>query len=291
MLTRQKVFGIAALMAGVAVLCTSPVLAQQNWVLPHIESSVSVELSKVVFEPNNPSTSFGSSTIFVSARIPVSDYVYLLADVPFAFVDRSLTTIYNEDATFTVFDEAQQSMFGNPFLGAQIEPAGVPVYFLTGIRLPLAPDDQPLAAAYGQAADLGRFDAFTPNETSLRGRIGYINEFQSHTEMHLWGGSILQIPRRINDPKNFYLDYGAQLQFRYQSIRIAFGVAGVMLYSGRDLEFQRRLVNQFGVTLNYGSGRWRPGIHLRTPMSDQLGLEQTNYVFGINLSIRLGEAY
>ena len=170
--------------------------------------------------PRAPGTGLGSSVWFLSTRIDISDRVYLIADLPFSFVDQALTRVYSQDGKLSVYHDVEQSMFGNPFIGAEIQPSGRSLYLLAGIRLPLAPGDRSVAESYALTADFGRLDAFTSNQTTIRTRVGYRKEFRSNTEYHIYGGGVLEASTQGNQEKDFYLDYGIQLRFINRNLRV-----------------------------------------------------------------------
>ena len=268
-----------------------PAEAQGTLLTPHVESSLSLEYSKPFFDPRRPSTTAGSSVWFLSTRIVKNDQIYVIAELPLVFAQQRFTTTYSNFGVKSVYRATNQTMIGNPLIGVEVTPESLPVYYMLGVRLPLADNDLDVAEAYGMAGDFDRFDAFSRTFTSIRTRVGLMREFRSNTKYHFWLGSILQIGNRLNSRKPLYFDYGVQLRSLNRTYRIILSISGIMLYSGRTPEFTNRLAHQFGATVNFGSGWIRPGIHFRSPLSEQLGIEHMNYVVGFDLTMRIGPAY
>ncbi|MDZ7344110.1 MAG: hypothetical protein ONA90_06310, partial [candidate division KSB1 bacterium] len=87
------------------------------------------------------------------------------------------------------------------------------------------------------------------------------------------------------DATQWYLGYSAQIGYETQPFSASAGLTGRANLSEEGLDYGERSIHQLGFAANAGLGNFRPGIHFRLPLDDDLK-ESLDFVFGINLGVQ-----
>ncbi len=238
------------------------------------EKSFAIEILKPNFDGED-NTTFATSAIFLSGRIPVSDRLLLVAELPFAHFG-----IEN-------FDESDTE-FGNPYLGLEIRKPNSHLFAELGFRPPLAPENNAAPLA-GTAADFDRFEAFVPDIFTVTGKGNFHRKNASNLVVRLRGGPTLWIDAGdALDETEFFLDYSGQVGYEGKQFSLMGGLTGRLRLwvSEADLDIGERTFHQFGAAASVALGMVRPGIHFRIPLDDGL-TDAIDFVFGLHLGVHL----
>jgi hypothetical protein len=165
------------------------------------QKSFAIEILKPNFDGDD-NTTFATSAIFLSGRIPVSNLI-LVAELPFAHFG------------IKDFDDSQTA-FGNPYFGLEIRKQDAPLFVEMGLRAPLASSDldKEDALGVGTLTEFDRAEAFIPDVFAVLGRANYYRKSASDIVFRLRGGPTLLLDAGDNvDESEFLLDYSAQVGY------------------------------------------------------------------------------
>jgi len=291
---RITLFFLAAiLMIGV------PTLHAQSTSVDTQETAVTVEWLKPNLE--GVSSSFLSSVLFVTARLPISKTITLAADLGIAYFDGG-------SETFDFDREAGSSMTtGNPYVGIEVRKRKLPISAELGLRLPLGTGLSSRAAFIAMAAETERFDAFTDHDILIKTRLHYRRNFRSVLMVHAragWSGG--HSVKQDGGPGNFStFDYGIRLGYHIQQVNLTGGLSGRYLLDGSTFHMSRfshtgiaRTTNRFTVAASIDYRLVRPGAYLSYLLVDYVndrsrnivgGLltDEVRFVFGLSLAVKL----
>ncbi|MFQ5866093.1 MAG: hypothetical protein ACE5IW_12785 [bacterium] len=248
-------------------------LAQPIWVG---QNTVSLEIFKPDFEDINGSdnTTFLTSAIFLSLRLPLGERVFFVADLPFV----------HAGLDFRFRDNVSESMIGNPYLGLEFRRQDVPVFAEIGLRGPLA-SDKFFPSRVGIFSDFGRLEAFLPDVLSILGAVNFRPNLTSDLFVRLRTGPSLLINTEDVDNSELYLIYSALLIYDGKIFGIRGGFTGRLIFTDEGDIGERTFV-EFGLTASLALGNVHPGGHFRLPLEDDLS-EVLDFVFGIHVGVRL----
>lgn len=252
-----------------------PVAAQNYWLYPGSDNSVSLEMFKPKFDED---LSLGTlSTVwFLSGHIRAGDRLTVVLEMPISNIDWD--TPLGED----------QTLFGNPYIGIEgrAQLVAGSRYFVgrLGFRPPVASDDKFGAVEFGLLTTYHRFEAYFPDLITIYGSGGIEHFFPSGTNYGVTVGGALMIPTEDGGDSELFIDYSVQFKFPLDQFELGAGFAGRMLATEGDLSFGERTIHQLGVMGNMHFGNFRPGLHLRIPLDDDL-TEVLDYVYGFNLTM------
>ena len=264
-----RVFIMLGILIAMLLLSQSSV-AQNHWLRPVDETSVSLDIFKPKFDDNSAFNLF-TTVMFYSAYIPATDNLTLVVEFPVANAD---TDVFNE------------TQFGNPYFGVEYK---LPNTDATrafvgrfGIRPPIASDKKQAAGSIGVVTTYDRFEAFLPDLTTLAlgggVRLTPDNGFAVDADVN---GNLMIASDADNE---LFIDYSVAAWMVGENIQGGLGFTGRWLMTESDLSFGEATVHQIGVFANYDLGKFQPGVHFRVPLDDDLS-DIVNFTYGVNLTV------
>ena len=260
--------------------------AQSIWYQRAKGNSISLEINKPVIPSDSvgtivfPGLSTFSGSVFLSGRYSLTKNITLVADIPI-----SHGKIDND----TLFTDGDQTMLGNPYIGAEFYLKDKPFFFELGMRIPLAPDDKVTAVRTGLLSDFDRAEAFFNNIIPFYGSINFESLSDSKLYLKARGGLNLWFNTDSltfdNDPF-VVVDYTLQAGYIDKAFEFLFTADGRYdLSSGPKLP-QKDNVLVYGVSVTVPYKKFRPGISFRVP-GNELSGNLINYVIGLNFEYSL----
>lgn len=264
-----------------STLISAPATAQTTWIESTSDApQVSLEWTKPSLEEGG--TSFLTSRLLLTGQYPVSEATRLVADVP-------ISRFGTEDGNVS------STTLGNPYLGTRYHfdrrgAAGV------GVRLPLAKVNaaeslegtfaQPLSLAIGSYADLHRTEAFAPETMTARGYFERTFHPGSNISFRFRPGISVLIPTEDDSRNpNSLVDYTAQTWYGDSQFRTGLGLGGRTDIWGNG-SLRERSVFFLDGAVQAQLGKVRPGIVIRTPLSEDIS-STINYAVGVTLTVAL----
>jgi hypothetical protein len=213
----------------------------------------SLDVRRPFFDDDDPD--FPSSGFF-SLRLPLGSLA-LLADLPYATLNTPTIT------GGTVNSRA----IGNIMIGVEGKRGNVA---LNGsIRLPTAPHGES-ALGLGSFGDVQRFEAFFPDQLSLRGGINYRPARTNALNVDV-GGALVVLVDRDNDTvveSEAFIDYGVLFVHRPRAWGASGGVFGRTLITESEPDFDERSVHEAKLTVDYTTTRIRPYLGVTLPLDE-----------------------
>lgn len=262
--------------AGAAMIFPASSPAQSIWLDRSQDKMLALEILKPSFK-GEENVSFTTAAYFLSYRMPLSENVRFVGELPFAHGD------FGRDVNFFFLRFGPGSTFGNPYLGVEVQKQDSPLFAEFGVRAPLTSDNQLQAVTTGLVADFDRMEAFMPNTVPLTVMLNYRQKSTSGLTFRLRGGPSFLVGTE-DGGSQWLLGYSAQVGYETEPFSVNAGFTGRANLS-EEGNFGERSVHQLGLAANLGLGNVRPGIHFRMPL-DQDTRDGLDYVVGINLGIQ-----
>jgi len=220
-------------------------------------------------------TDFLTSTIVLGGRFPISQTITGEAELPF-----SRYGIDNE------FVDRSSSAVGNPYLGVRMRSRSV--LSRVGVRIPIAPEDEPTALSSGRLTDYDRFEAFLSNTLAVNASVTGQTRLSDQAILQFGGGPVLLVSTEDSggDDAEVYAQYFLLGVFAGRTVAVKAGFTGRAILTESDLDFGERSIHQFGLGAALNTGTVRPGLHLRIPLDKDLR-EDIDYVAGLNVTVIL----
>jgi hypothetical protein len=266
---------------------TVPVFSQINWMSPLHKPGISLEVTKVDFPTSDYWYISKSSSIEydLSARVKLVNGFYLLCEVPFVqssgyFIERS----YGSGLPNYFKYNFNESSWGNPLIGLEVNEGnnGFLVRFST--RLPLADNEKYYARYFGRISAYDRWEAFSSNIITCYLDFGHIFAIPDHFQSRILLGSMLIKPKSWNI--DLYESLSTELWGDWRHFKAGVGYHAQYLITADNYSFDRRFEHQIGFYCALSIGRIHPGIHLRMPLDKSLR-EIVNFSYGLNLTVDL----
>lgn len=262
----KKLISLAALMMPMTLM------SQPIWLDQTHPRVIALEALK----PEKENTEFLSSTLFLSVRLGISNNLVFVGELPFAYA-----ALENADLS--------DSQFGNPYLGLELARAASPLFFEFGARLPVVASDN-LATLFGQLTDADRMEAFTPDAASLLAALNFQNVLPpKQIFLRARVGALLSVSTGAGgttlltsgEDSELFLLLSGQAGFDGKRIFLGAGLTGRLVFTEKG-NFGRRTFLQLGANARLKLGRFRPGLHFRLPLEDDLK-EVLEWVGGVSL--------
>ena len=255
-------------------LAAIPLLAQPIWLDQTHHRVIALE----VYKPKKGNTTFFSSTVFLSVRLGISGNLVLVAELPFAHAGRDIRN----------FPKATDTQVGNPYFGLELLRKDSPLFLEAGVRLPVVSSSN-LATVLGQLTDADRFEAFSPDAMTLLATANLQSPPNSPLFFRLrFGPSILVSTGEgqslffvSGENSEVFLLFSGQTGVDFPKVFLGAGLTGRLVVT-EDRNIGRRTFLQLGVNLRFKLGRFRPGLHFRVPLEDDLK-EVLDWVGGASL--------
>lgn len=210
-----------------------------------------------------------SAAFFLSGRVAVSPRLSVVGELPFA----------RHKSTYFIFfpSDVSSSTIGNPYAGVEYKLGSGPAFLEFGVRPPLAQDDELLAVFTGYAADVARWEAFTPDRFAIQPAFNVREITPSKIALRLRVSPTVTIPTGNSSEKTkLYGIYSFQIGYEGSKVRIGAGMGGRAQITDEpgvtSLDFfgfgnlGERTASQFGLHADFLSGRIRPGLDLHLPL-------------------------
>jgi hypothetical protein len=250
-------------------------LAQPIWLDQSEPRSIALE----VLKPKKENTEFLSSTLFLSVRLGISNNLVFVGELPFSHA--GLDNVNSSD-----------TQVGNPYFGLELVRGDSPLFFEFGGRLPLVGSSN-LATILGQLTDADRMEAFSPDVTSLLAALNFQNIFppnqiflRARVGASLWvstgEGGAAAVFDNIGENSELFFLLSGQAGYDGRCLFLGAGLTGRIVLTN-DGNFGRRSFLQLGANARLKLGRFRPGLHFRLPLEDDLK-EVLDFVGGASLS-------
>ncbi|MFQ5638519.1 MAG: hypothetical protein ACE5IR_11045 [bacterium] len=257
--------------ATLGVFLSTTLQAQPMWVNYHNNKSISVEWLKANFDGDD-NTTFLSSATFLTIRFPINERLSFVGEV----------SVAHGELDFSGSDS--KTTFGNPYLGLEIRPQDSPLYFELGVRVPAVSSNN-LATFIGSFADADRFEAFRPDLLTLEGMVNlYRMNRDTGFFLRLRGGSSLFFNTDAGlgqDDAEWFLVGDGFAGIQGDKLRVEGGLTSRLVLTEDD-NLGERTFFQLGAIASLHLGQFRPGVHFRLPLDDDL-TEIIDWVAGINL--------
>lgn len=220
---------------------------------------------------------------FATARIPMSDRVLFVVDVPYA------RTAIRESALpghfFRPIYEESGSTVGNIYLGVEF-PSEAGTTVDVGVRFNTISDQEDRAARIGQAADLTRPAAFERGlGVALSLAVAGRTRHSSGLETTMLIGPYVFVPAGQcgGDLPIGLLQYGGSFGVAAQKMTIRAGLTGLMAATVSGGSFAERTIHHGGLNISFHTGAWRPGAGIRVRLDDVPYSRGQDYTLGLNL--------
>ena len=273
---RSKTAVLVLICVGV-LLISGSVTAQNYWMYPGGDKSISVEMFKPKFD-NGDDFNLLTTVWFLSGKFKAADRLSIVVEVPVSNLD-----------TDNIFMEDETSV-GNPYIGIEARSASggdsQAAVGRVGVRLPLASDDKWDAASLGLYTAFDRFEAFFPDVLTINASGGYQRTTASGLNYELNVGGELMIPTEDGGDSELYIDYNAAFWVPFEKLSLGGGFTGRLIATEGDLDFGERTVHQLGLAGNYDAGSLKPGVHLRLPLDEDL-TDILDFVYGFSLTYNI----
>jgi hypothetical protein len=266
----------AAGLAFAVALCltfalAAPASAQSPYLDRGNDRTLLLEVLKPSFEGDDQ-PDFLTTTWLLGARLGVAPQTHIVLELPWA---------HYEEGDFSA------STIGNPYVGIEYGATGTGPFGEFGVRPPLAAseDDDVVASLSGIFSDVDRWEDFWPQMIPVTAAFNY--RYEAPTGFRARGrlGGSLWIPEEGGDAEFFTL-FGGWAGYESPMLRVAGGWSGRVLLTEEGVFGDQTLHHQLSAAIDIGTGRVRPGAHLRLPLNSDL-TDAVNLVFGISLGVRL----
>jgi len=246
--------------------------AQNIW-LGDIENSVSLEVSKPIFNGEDFYT-FTSSTSVFSTNISLNDKLNFYGEIP-------LVNGKIKDADLNDFLSGSELSIGNIYIGIQTKSANKPIHMEVGIRLPTSKINFK-NSDIALLADIDRADAFVTDYFIVPIKAVYLKPLKNDDFLKIRAGLDAWFGQNNLDNEQFF-DYSFQYEKRNKNTNIILGIVGSIILSEKDSDLSERVVNSFGGALRITKGSINPGVVFKIPLDNDLN-DLLNYSIGVNLT-------
>ncbi|HVP06648.1 MAG TPA: hypothetical protein VMS71_02310 [Candidatus Acidoferrum sp.] len=275
MKTTNCLAGSAVLLVVAYMILTGPALAQVAWLSPMDGRGISLEILKPSLDGSG--WGFGTSVLNLTARVPATDQLSLMAQLGIA--NASLSSSYADYS----YNETQ---FGNLYFGAELGGKGSTPIAELGVWLPMASDEKELSSVVGMLTTWDRFQVYASKMTSLtfRGGYKYVGPPEPGVQLKFLVGPTYMKPNEGDG--ELFADYSAECWIRRAQFGVGAGFTGRAWITESDLSFGERSVHLLGMAGYYDVGQCRLGGTFRIPIDDDLSSE-VSFVYGVSISFML----
>ena len=242
----------AGLLLAMTVVAPISVASAQSIWLPRVtQRAVWAEALHPMFDEADEQITTGA--FFVGYRGPFDQKTSVVAELCLA--------------RFGATGEADAFIVGNPYIGLEYPVPGTPIFFEFGGRVSIVDTDEPTANLTGVVSDVNRWEGFldatsfqlginarhvAPSGLMVRGRIVPVAVVSSVFGNQDWDGFLL---------------YALQAGFGQRTVRAGLALCSRTLLF-EDGTFSERSIHQADVHLDFGSGKFRPGIDVTVPLDE-----------------------
>ena len=243
--------------------------AQGIWTHRTTGRAVSLEFLKPNFDGS--SNSAGDFVLFLTGRMPAWERTDVVLELPLSRGSREASAY---------LPGASETSVGNPYVGVEIKGEGSPSFAEIGIRLPITPDDAPLASLNGVLADWDRQEAFLSKIFTVTIMGNYLSHLPlEHSDLRVRFGPAFWLGKGNVE---MLLDYSVQGGYTADRVTLTTGFSGRFIVSESNADLAERTTHQFGAAATFDMGRFSPGVFLRIPLDEHLS-EAIDFVLGLNV--------
>jgi hypothetical protein len=110
----------------------------------------------------------------------------------------------------------------------------------------------------------------------------YVHRINDGAVVRLRAGPVVTYDTDVDDDATwFYGAYAGHVSIDAGPTRIDGGITGRYTFTSTDDSFSERSWHQAGIGVSYAIGNMRPGVYVRMPVGDDLGMRS---VVGLSLS-------
>lgn len=275
-----------ALLAGVALAggaFPTAATAQSPWMTRDGDQTLTLEVLRPSLEGFD--SELFSAAFLLSGRGAVSPRISVVGELPFV----------RHESTYEAFGpfDVSSSMIGNPYAGLELRLASGPAFLEFGVRPPLAADDEALATYTGNASDVTRWEAFTPDRFAILAAFNLREVTPSKIAFRLRLSPVLALPTGDNyySETILYAIYSFQVGYQGSKARVGAGMSGrsqvtrevdQALFGFGGLNIGERSLSQFELHADFLPGHIRPGLDLHVPLDALSGVSSA--VVGASLT-------
>jgi hypothetical protein len=263
------------LLLGLAAIPLTPVHAQSVWLDRDHRSSVLVETYFPTFDGSD--SHFPSWVWFAATRLPIGQTTWFVGELPYAS-GRFGTTV-------------RQSSIGNPYLGIELAPRARGFRADLGVRVPLESTDKLIPFVMGFYTDIGRSEAFVPDQLTVRLGLHYHRPGDALSRMaydvRLVPTGWIKTGDALLAESEFFLGYGGTVQYVGDEVRVGGGLTGRWNVTSEVGGFSENSVHQLDLAADFLHGAVRPGVQLKVPLDHDLS-DYIDTTFGVSLTVLPG---
>ncbi len=275
----RPIFLSATLMA--VILMTCPIMAQNHWMCPGGEKSISLEIFKPRFASAKGYELPNTVWILSERMLTTDNNASIVIDLPIVQMDI--------DNDMHPSDE-DQILIGNPYFGLEwplpLDDASKSLCVGVGWRIPLASDEKWDATSMGLVTMPNRFEAFIPDLMTLSLRLGFLQTLESGLNYTVNIAAAWMIQTEVGGDSELFADYNAYIWLPAKKVKLGCGLAGRIWVTQEHGSIGERTTHQLGFAGNYDFGIFTPGLHLRIPLDSDL-TEELDYVYGFSLAYNM----
>lgn len=257
---------------GAVLWAASPAQAQTFHMLATPEKGVWMEASYADLEIME--TSFPSSTWFLSGRMPITDRVRAMVDVPFAHAKVDLG-----------LGKESNTVLGNPYLGLEFLTRSLVLE--TGVRLPLTTaDGESFADVVALLGDIQRSEAFMEDIVPVTAAATYTHGLDRGLSLQARTGVVGVFYTGDNEEldSDALIDYGLLATYPTGAARFGLGFYGRWAATADEGSFGNNSIHHAALSADYKVRGVRPGISIRVPVDSQYE-EIVNSTIGLYLQV------
>jgi hypothetical protein len=264
----------APLALAVAIGMAPVASGQSLWTDQSGDRAVSVELMRPEFSGKDHAD-FMTSVMYLSGRFSIGQNAAAEIELPYARYG------YSSD-----YGDHSESGVGNPYIGVRVN--GEQITSRVGVRIPVASTGDGDALSVGIISDYDRFEAFLPDVASLTASIARPSRLSDQVTLSFGAGPVLTVYTKDTqgDQVELFAQYFLLSAWEGAKVQVKAGFTGRALITEGNLSFADRSIHQFGIQAGLNSGTFRPGVHFRLPIDNDLG-DAIDYVAGLNFTVVL----
>jgi hypothetical protein len=259
--------------------------AQSLWLDCSQHPALALEIVKPNFDDatflNN--TTFPTSVIFLSLRYPISTWVSVVTELPFAHGRAEFAAGFGE------VENISESALGNPYLGLELRGKNSLFFAEIGARAPMTRIGN-LAASMAILEEFAdRLEAFIPEYLPLIALANFHYHSAKGFAIRVRAGPSFWInteERYYGGDNELYLLYSAQAGYETETVSYQGGATGRCVLTTDDGNFGERSVHELGMAASFGVGKVWPGVQFRLPLDADLK-EVLDFSVGLHVAVRL----
>lgn len=265
------------LLSGLTAVPLTPVHAQSAWLDRDHRSSVLVETYFPTFDGSD--SHFPTWVWFAATRLPIGQTTWFVGELPYASGEFGTTTTM------------RQGSIGNPYLGIEVAPRARGVRAELGVRIPLASTTKAIPFVMGLYTDVGRSEAFVPDQVTARVGLHYHHPGDAISrvayDVRLVPAMWIKTGDAALAESEFFLGYGGTVQYVGDEVRVGGGLTGQWNVTSEFGGFGANSVHQMDLAADFLHGSVRPGVQLKVPLDHDLS-DFTNATLGVSLTVLPG---